>query len=142
MIKQNQATAVWKGGLKDGSGVIDSQYGTLKHAEYNFAKRFEDQRGTNPEELIAAAQAACFSMYLSGELAKNKITPESIATTSTATLDMVDGKPTVTEIHVKTEIKAGNADKEILRKAAEVSKAECPISRLLKAKITLDVSIL
>ena len=141
MIKQSQATAVWKGDLKGGSGVIDSQHGAVRHVEYNFAKRFEGQAGVNPEELIAAAHAACFSMALSGELAKNRITAESISTTATTTLDQVDGKPTVSEIHLTTEVRAGAADAEVIRGAAAAAKAGCPISRLLNAKITLDVNI-
>lgn len=140
MIKQSQATAVWKGDLKGGSGVINSQHGAVRHVEYNFSKRFEDQPGVNPEELIAAAHAACFSMALSAELAKQRITAESISTTATTSLDLVDGKPTVSEIHLTTEVLAG-ADKETIRQAAEAAKAGCPISRLLNAKITLDVNV-
>jgi osmotically inducible protein OsmC len=141
MIKQSHATAVWKGDLKGGSGVIDSQHGAVRHAEYNFSKRFESQQGVNPEELIAAAHAACFSMALSGELAKNRITAESISTTATVSLDQVDGKPTVSEIHLATEVRAGTADKEAILRAAEAAKAGCPISRLLNAKITLAVNV-
>lgn len=142
MIKQSQATAVWKGDLKSGTGVIDSQHGAIKHVGYNFAKRFEDQQGSNPEELIAAALASCFSMAFSGELGKSNITPESISTNATTSLDQVDGKPTVTEVHLTTEVKAGNADKDVIRRAAETAKSGCPISRLLNAKVTLDVNVI
>ncbi len=140
MIKQSQATAVWKGDLKGGKGVVDSQHGALKEVEYNFATRFGDQRGANPEELIAAAEAACFSMALSAELGKANITADKIATTATAKFDEVEGIPTVTEVHLTTEVLADGADREEIMRAAEAAKAGCPISRLLKAKITLDLS--
>lgn len=141
MIKQSQATAVWKGDLKSGTGVIDSQHGAIKHVGYNFAKRFEDQQGSNPEELIAAALASCFSMAFSGELGKSNITPESISTNATTSLDQVDGKPTVSEIHLTTEVRA-KGDREAIKRAAETAKAGCPISRLLNAKVTLDVNVI
>ena len=141
MIRQSQATAVWHGDLKSGRGIIDSQTGALKNVEYSFATRFGDQRGANPEELIAAAEAACFSMALSAELARNRITAESISTTATTTLDQVDDKPTVTEVHLTTEVRAGAANRDTVLRAAEAAKAGCPISRLLKAKVTLVVNV-
>jgi osmotically inducible protein OsmC len=141
MIKQSHATAVWSGDLRSGTGVIDSQHGAVRQVAYNFPKRFESEQGTNPEELIAAAHAACYSMALSGELAKNQIVAESITTTATTTLDMVDGKPTVSTIHLATVVKARGADRNVIHSAAEAAKGGCPISRLLNTKIMLDVSV-
>ncbi len=141
MIKQSQATAVWNGDLKGGKGMINSQHGAVREVPYNFAKRFEGETGATPEELIAAAHAACFSMALSAELAKSRITAESISTTATVTLDMVNNMPTVSEIHLTTEISAPGADEQTVAGHANDAKAGCPISRLLNAKITLDVNV-
>ena len=141
MIRQSKATAVWKGNLKGGLGMISSGSSAYKDLSYTFKPRFEDAPGTNPEELIASAHAACFSMALSGELGKANLTPESIETTATATLDTIDGKATVTEIHLATKVHAGAANADAIRKAAETAKSNCPISRLLNAKVTLEVSV-
>jgi osmotically inducible protein OsmC len=139
-MKRN-ASAVWKGGLKDGRGTVSAESGTLASVPYNFAMRFESEKGTNPEELIAAAHAACFSMALSGELGKAGMTAESIDTTATVTMEPVDGKPTVVSSHLATTVRIPNADRAQFQEAADNAKAGCPISRLLNTKITLDAKL-
>jgi osmotically inducible protein OsmC len=132
---------VWKGGLKDGQGTVSTESGALSATSYNFRKRFEDEKGTNPEELIAAAHAACFSMALSLFMANEGLTPESIDTTATASFDNVNGAWTVTAIHLQTRVKSAGADPAKFQKAADGAKAGCPISRLLNAAITLDARL-
>jgi osmotically inducible protein OsmC len=128
--------------LKDGKGVISTQSGTLKETQYSFAGRFESGVGTNPEELIAAAHAGCFSMALSAELGKAGFTPESIDTGAVVTLDL-HATPTVTKIHLTTKAKIPNIDKAKFDEIAAGAKAGCPISRLLAAaEITLDATLL
>ncbi len=136
------ASAVWNGSLKEGKGTISSQSGALKAMQYSFAARFESGVGTNPEELIAAAHAGCFSMALSAELGKAGFTPDSIDTTAVVTLDLHD-KPTVTKIHLTTKAKIPGIDKAKFDEIAGGAKAGCPISRLLAAaEITLDATLL
>ncbi len=135
------ASAVWNGSLKEGKGTISSQSGALKSMQYSFAARFAEGVGTNPEELIAAAHAGCFSMALSAELGKAGFTPDSIETTAVATLDLHD-KPTVTKIHLTTKAKIPGIDKAKFDEIAKGAKEGCPISRLLKAaEITLDATL-
>lgn len=135
------ASAVWNGSLKEGKGTISSQSGALKELQYSFAKRFGDEPGTNPEELIAAAHAGCFSMALSAELGKAGFTPDSIETTAVVTLDLHD-KPTVTKIRLTTKAKIPNIDKAKFEEIADGAKKGCPISRLLAAaEITLDATL-
>jgi osmotically inducible protein OsmC len=135
------ASAVWNGSLKEGKGTISSQSGALKAMQYSFGSRFAEGVGTNPEELIAAAHAGCFTMALSAELGKAGFTPDSIETTAVATLDMHD-KPTVTKIHLTTKAKVPNIDKTKFDEIAKGAKEGCPISRLLKAaEITLDATL-
>jgi len=137
-----RASAVWQGGLKDGKGTISTQSGTLKQTQYSFAGRFESGVGTNPEELIAAAHAGCFTMALSAELGKAGFTPESIETEAVVTLDL-HGTPTVTKIHLTTKAKIPTIDKAKFDEIAAGAKAGCPISRLLAAaEITLDATLL
>lgn len=139
---QRKASAVWNGTLKEGKGTISTESGVLQNTQYSFHTRFEDGKGTNPEELIAAAHAGCFSMALSAQLTTAGLTPESIDTTAAVTLDRVDGKPTVTKIHLTTKAKIPGASKEAFDAAANDAKANCPISRLLKAaEITLDATL-
>ncbi len=134
------ANAHWSGSLKEGKGTISSDSGALNGHPYGFASRFEGQRGTNPEELIGAAHAACFSMALSGVLTEAGINPDSIDTRSTITMEKQDIGFTVTRAHLATTIKA-NGDRNKILAAAENAKANCPISRLLKAEITLDATV-
>jgi osmotically inducible protein OsmC len=139
-MKRN-ASAVWRGGLKDGKGTVSTESGVLAGVPYNFSKRFENERGTNPEELIAAAHAACFSMALSLFLGEAGMTAESIETTATVTLDQVGGGFAVTSSHLQTTVKIPNADKAAFQKAVETAKSGCPISKLLNATITMDAKL-
>ena len=138
---KRSASAVWKGGLKDGRGTVSSSSGVLSNVPYNFSMRFENEKGTNPEELVAAAHAACFSMALSLFLGNAGMTAESISTTATVTLEQVNGAFTVTASHLDTSVRIPNADKAKFQEAAEGAKAGCPISRLLNTKITLDAKL-
>jgi osmotically inducible protein OsmC len=138
---KRSASAVWKGGLKDGQGTVSTGSGVLSAVPYNFAKRFESEPGTNPEELIGAAHAACFSMALSGQLGNAGMKADSIETTATVTLEQVEGGFAVTSSHLQTTVKIPNADKAAFEKAAENAKAGCPISKLLNAKITMDATL-
>lgn len=136
------ASAVWRGGLKDGKGTISTQSGTLKEAQYSFSTRFENGVGTNPEELIAAAHAGCFSMALSAQLGEAGFKPDSIETTAAVTLDKTSDGPTVTKIHLTTRAKIPNIAKEKFDELAKGAKEGCPISRLLKAaEISLDAQL-
>jgi len=138
---KRSASAVWKGGLKDGRGTVSSGSGVLSNVPYNFSMRFENEKGTNPEELIAAAHAACFSMALSLFLGNAGMTAESINTTASVTLEKVGDAFTVTSSHLDTTVRIPNADKAKFQEAAEGAKAGCPISRLLNTKITLDAKL-
>jgi osmotically inducible protein OsmC len=133
--------AVWRGGLKDGKGTVSTDSGVLKDTPYDFKKRFESEKGTNPEELIAAAHAACFSMALSLFLAQEGMTAESIDTRATVTLEEVGGGFSVTASHLDTTVKIPGADRARFEKAAEGAKSGCPISKLLNAKITMDARL-
>jgi lipoyl-dependent peroxiredoxin len=130
---QRKATAVWKGGLKDGRGTITGESKAFQDLAYDFRKRFESDPGTNPEELIAAAHAGCFSMALSAELGKAGLTPESIRTTAAVTLEMLESGPTVTAIHLDVVARIPGAEAAAFLSAANGAKDGCPISRLLKA---------
>lgn len=136
-----KASAVWKGSLKDGNGTISSDSGVLSSTPYSFSTRFENAKGTNPEELIAAAHAGCFTMALSAQLGAAGITPESLETTASLTLDKLDAGWTVTKIHLDVTARIPGADKAAFDKAAENAKAGCPISRLLKAEITMTARL-
>jgi len=135
---KRKAAAVWRGGLKDGKGTISTESGVLKETQYSFSTRFENGIGTNPEELIGAAHAGCFSMAFAAELSKVGITPEYINTVATVTLDKTDAGFTVTESNLEMVAKIPGADKERVFGIATTAKAGCPISRLLNAKVTLD----
>jgi lipoyl-dependent peroxiredoxin len=136
-----KASAVWKGSLKEGKGTISSDSGVLSNTPYSFSTRFENAKGTNPEELIAAAHAGCFTMALSAQLGNAGITPESLETTASLTLDKLDAGWTVTKIHLDVSARIPGADKAAFDKAAEAAKAGCPISRLLKAEITMTARL-
>ena len=138
---KRKASAVWRGGLKDGKGTISSDSGVLKETQYSFSTRFENGIGTNPEELIAAAHAGCFSMALSAELGKAGITPESIHTTTTITMDKTDAGWTVTESHLEVTAKIPGVDPAKFTAAANAAKAGCPISRLLNANVTMNAKL-
>ena len=138
---KRKASAVWRGGLKDGKGTISSESGVLKETQYSFSTRFENGIGTNPEELIAAAHAGCFSMAFSAELGKAGIMPESIHTTATITMDKTDAGWTITESHLDVAAKIPGVDPAKFTAAANAAKAGCPISRLLKANVTMDAKL-
>jgi osmotically inducible protein OsmC len=136
-----KASAVWKGSLKEGKGTISSDSGVLSNTPYSFWTRFESAKGTNPEELIAAAHAGCFTMALSAQLGNAGITPESLETTASLTLDKLDAGWTVTKIHLDVTARIPGADQAAFDKAAENAKAGCPISRLLNAQITMTARL-
>ena len=135
------ATARWTGGLRDGSGTLGSASGVLKQTPYSFHTRFEEQPGTNPEELIAAAHAGCFAMASSGELGNAGINPESIDVTCTITMEPVDGKPTLRSSALAAKVRAPGADAAKVRAALDAAKAGCPISRVLNLSVSLDATI-
>lgn len=134
-------SAVWSGGIKDGKGAISSQSGVLKDAPYGFNARFENGPGTNPEELIGAAHAGCFSMALSLELGKAGLTAEKIATTSTVTLEKVGDGFTITAVHLDVAVRIPGADAATFHAAANTAKTGCPVSKLLNATITMDAKL-
>ena len=138
---KRKASAVWNGGLKDGKGTISTDSGVLSNTQYSFSTRFEDGKGTNPEELIAAAHAGCFSMALSGQLGNAGLTAESINTTATVTLDKTDAGFTITAVHLDVTARIPGADNQAFQTAANNAKAGCPVSRLLKAEITMDAKL-
>jgi osmotically inducible protein OsmC len=138
---KRKASAIWQGSLKEGKGTISSESGVLSKTQYSFGTRFEDGKGTNPEELIAAAHAGCFSMALSGQLGAEGLTAESIETTSTVTLEKQEGGFAVTEVHLDVVVKIPGGDQAKFDKAAENAKTGCPISKLLNAKITMSAKL-
>jgi osmotically inducible protein OsmC len=139
---KRSASAVWKGGLQDGKGTVSTESGTLSDTPYNFRMRFESEHGTNPEELVAAAHAACFSMALSLFLGNAGMKADSIETKATVSLDKGDGGFSVTSSHLETSVRIPNADRAEFNKAVESAKSGCPISKLLNAKITMDARLI
>ncbi len=138
---KREASAVWEGSLKDGRGTVSSTSGTLSNTPYSFKDRFESGTGTNPEELVAAAHAACFSMALSAQLGGAGLTPQSIRTSAQLDFEKLEAGWTVTRIHLVTRARVPGADRAAFDKAAGEAKAGCPISRLLKTEITLDARL-
>jgi len=136
-----KASAIWQGGLKEGKGTISTESGVLSQTQYSFGTRFENGKGTNPEELIAAAHAGCFSMAFSAELGKSGMTPASIETSATVTLEKLDSGWTVTKVHLDVKAEIPGADAAVFNTAAETAKANCPISKLLKATITMQATL-
>jgi osmotically inducible protein OsmC len=134
-------SAVWKGSLKEGKGEVSTESGALKSLQYSFKTRFENGPGTNPEELIGAAHAGCFSMALSGQLGSMGITPESIRTNAIVSMDKLDQGWTVTGIHLDVVATIPGADAGAFQKAAQTAKATCPISRLLNTTITMEARL-
>jgi osmotically inducible protein OsmC len=138
---KRKASAVWQGGLKDGRGTVSTESGVLDKTQYSFSTRFEDGKGTNPEELIAAAHAGCFAMALSGQLGNAGLTAQSLEVTATVTLEKLEAGFTVTESALDLVAKIPGAPKDKFETAANNAKAGCPISRLLNAKITLNARL-
>jgi lipoyl-dependent peroxiredoxin len=135
-------SAAWQGGLKDGKGTISTESGALKSYPYGFASRFEGQRGSNPEELIAAAHAACFTMALSLILGEAKLTAAQMDTTAKVAIEQVEGGFAITEVHLALKARIPGADQATFEKLAAKAKAGCPVSKLLKAEITLEATLL
>ncbi len=138
---QRKASAVWKGGLKDGKGTISATSGVLSNTPFSFGTRFENTPGTNPEELIAAAHAGCFSMALSAQLGNAGFTPESINTTATLSLEKLESGFTITAVHLDVVGRVPKADNAAFQKAAENAKSGCPVSKVLNAKITMSAKL-
>jgi osmotically inducible protein OsmC len=136
-IKRN-GSAVWSGGLKDGKGAVSTGSGVLKDSQYGFNTRFEDGPGTNPEELIGAAHAGCFTMALSGQLGQAGMTAQELRTTATVSMEKVEGGFSITAIHLDLVAKIPGASQEAFDKAAQTAKENCPVSKLLNAEITLS----
>lgn len=136
-----KASAVWNGSLKEGKGTISTESKVLSNAQYSFSTRFENGAGTNPEELIAAAHAGCFSMALSAQLGNAGMTPDSVETTAAVTLEKTDAGFTVTKVHLDVTASIPGADAAKFETAAQNAKAGCPISRLLKAEITMSAKL-
>lgn len=138
---KRHASAHWQGGLKDGKGTVSTQSGVLEQQQYSFGTRFEDGKGTNPEELIGAAHAGCFSMALSMVLGESGMTAESIDTKATVSLDEVSGGFEISAIHLDLVAKIPGADQAEFEKAANAAKENCPVSKLMNATITLDAKL-
>jgi osmotically inducible protein OsmC len=141
MAIKRTGSAVWNGGLKDGRGTVSTSSGALKNTQYSFGTRFEDGAGTNPEELIAAAHAGCFSMALSGQLGNAGMTAESINTTATVSLEKLDSGFSITKIHLDVVARIPSADKAAFDTATQNAKAGCPVSKLFNAEITMDARL-
>jgi osmotically inducible protein OsmC len=138
---KRKASAQWNGGLKDGKGTISTDSGVLQNTQYSFSTRFEDGVGTNPEELVAAAHAGCFSMALSGQLTTANTPPESIRTQATVTMEKTDAGFTITSVHLDVTARVPGIDQAAFETAANNAKAGCPISRVLNATITMDAKL-
>ena len=138
---KRKASAVWEGGLKDGKGKLSTASGVLSNTQYSFATRFENGAGTNPEELIAAAHAGCFSMALSGQLGNAGMTAKSIHTAATLTMEKTDAGFTITPVHLDVSAVIPGADPQAFATAANNAKAGCPVSRVLNAKIAMDARL-
>jgi osmotically inducible protein OsmC len=135
---KRKASAVWRGDLRGGKGIISTDSGALSETQYSFSTRFEEGIGTNPEELIAAAHAGCFSMALSGQLGEAGLLPESIQTTAIVTLERTDAGFTITAVHLDLIARVPGADQTTFEAAANKAKVGCPVSRVLNAPITMD----
>jgi osmotically inducible protein OsmC len=138
---KRSASAVWQGGFKDGQGTISTESGALKEARYSVSSRFEGQTGTNPEELLGAAHAGCFSMALSLILGEAKLKPERIDTKADVTLEKVEGGYAITAIHLTLKAKIPGASQAQFAELADKAKAGCPVSKALNPKITLDATL-
>jgi osmotically inducible protein OsmC len=138
---KRSATAAWRGGLKDGKGALTTDSGVLSNTPYSYTTRFENEKGTNPEELIAAAHAGCFTMATSAQLGNAGLTPELLETKATVTMEKLDVGWTVTAVHLDLTAKIPGATQQEFETAANKAKEGCPISRLLKAEITLTAKL-
>lgn len=137
-MRASAASATWKGGLKAGTGSFKSESGAIG-GEYSFATRFESAKGTNPEELIAAAHASCFSMALSADLEKAGTPPTAITTSATVTMDTVGGKARLTKVRLVVRGKVAGIDQAKFLEAAEGAKNGCPVSNALKGNLEMEL---
>ena len=138
---ERKGSAVWNGGLKDGKGTVSSASGVLNQTPYSFSTRFENEKGTNPEELIAAAHAGCFSMALSAQLNNAGLKPERIATEATVRLEKLDSGFAITTVHLQVSARVPGASQDQFNTAANNAKAGCPVSRVLNTEIPLDAKL-
>jgi len=138
---QRRATAIWEGGLKDGKGRLTTESRALADTPYSFGMRFEGAPGTNPEELLGAAHAGCFSMALSAQLGEAGIRPERIETKCTITFEKLEGGFTITRSHLDVAVRAPGADRAKFEAAAQNAKAGCPLSKVLKADVSLEARL-
>lgn len=134
-------SAVWKGDLRSGTGTISTESGVLANAPYGFNTRFENGTGTNPEELIGAAHASCFSMAFSMVLGQAQLTPEEIETKAAVSLEKQGDGFAITKIHLTVNARVPGADEAAFQQAAQTAKENCPVSKLLKAEITMDATL-
>lgn len=141
MVINRRATVVWSGDIKTGKGLISTESGALSEYPYGFAARFEGAKGSNPEELLGVAHAACFTMALSAELAKAGLTAERLETKAKVTLDKQDEGWAVTASHLTLEGTVPGTDAATFQRLAETAKANCPLSKVLKADITLEATL-
>jgi len=138
---QREATAVWKGGLKSGSGTVSGSSGAFNQLPYSFRTRFENERGTNPEELLAADHAGCFSMALSAQLEKAGFTAEEIRTAAKVSLEQKDGGWAITKVDLELNARVPNIDDAKFNELANAAKSGCPVSKLLNAQISLNAKL-
>jgi lipoyl-dependent peroxiredoxin len=141
ILMKRKGSAVWRGGLKNGEGTVSTESGVLSVVGYSFAKRFGEEPGTNPEELIGAAHAGCFSMALSGQLGAAGFEAEKIETTATVTVENVEGGFAITKVHLDVQASVPNLDESKFQEIAKKAKEGCPVSKLLKADITMDAKL-
>jgi len=138
---KRKGSAVWQGDLKAGKGTVSTESGVLAQTQYSFGTRFENGKGTNPEELIAAAHAGCFTMALSAQLGNAGLTAERLETTTTVNFEKLEAGWTVTQVHLDVKGKVPKADAAAWEKATAAAKSGCPISRLLNTTITMDAKL-
>lgn len=138
---KRKGLATWSGGIKDGKGTVSTDSGVLENTQFSFSTRFEEGTGTNPEELIAAAHAGCFSMALSGQLGKAGLTADRISTVATVTLDKSGDGFAITTVHLDVTAKVPGADKQAFAKATTDAKNGCPVSKVLNAAISMDAKL-
>ena len=138
---KRRGSAHWEGGIRDGRGTVSTESGVLSGAQYSFSTRFEEGKGTNPEELIAAAHAGCFSMALSKQLEDAGMKAESIDTNATVTLEKTDAGFSITKVHLEVNVRVPGGDQTAFETATNNAKAGCPVSRLLNAEITMDAKL-
>jgi len=141
MALQRKGSAQWKGGLKDGKGTVSTASGVLNNTPYSFSSRFEGQQGTNPEELLGAAHAGCFSMALSGQLDAAGLKADSIDTTATVSLEKLDSGFAITSVNLEVRAKIPGADQAKFEEATKKAKEGCPVSKLFNTKITMDAKL-